>query len=98
MRKCQAAIAPNILTIKFRSQPWETSLARFLILLINNNPAKCCHLILSSTCVFSNGQFYDQCRICRCPILILSLLVSPPSCPLFRLDIKLIESRAKIIN
>ncbi len=104
MRKCRDVVAPNILTVKFRSQIWETSLARFHILLIYINPAKCCHLILSNTCVFSKSQFYDWRRIrCR-PTLVLSPSLSLclsailSTCPLFRFDIKLIGLCAKIIN
>jgi hypothetical protein len=87
-----------------RSQLWETSLARFLILLINNNPAKCCHLIFIDTCLFSNGLFYDRRRLlpqptlALSPSLSLSLSATLSSCPLFRFDRKLIESRVKIIN
>jgi hypothetical protein len=48
------------------------SLARFLLLLINNNSAKCFRLSLSKTCVFFNGLFYNWRYTCRCPTLILS--------------------------
>ncbi len=40
MRKRQIAVAPNILAVKI-DRSWETSLARFLILIINNNCPKC---------------------------------------------------------
>jgi hypothetical protein len=50
VRKCQVVVSPNILAIK-TDLSWETSLARFLILLINNNSAKCWPSCLSTMCI-----------------------------------------------
>ncbi len=50
VRKCQVVISPNILAVK-TDRLWETSLARFLILLINNNSAKCWPSCLSTMCI-----------------------------------------------
>jgi hypothetical protein len=51
VRKCRVVVAPNFLAIKIDGS-WETSLARFLILLINNNCSKCWSSCLSNTCIF----------------------------------------------
>ena len=77
-------IAPNILAVKI-DRLWETSLARFLILLINNNPAKCCHLILSTHVYFLMFHFTtNTVSLVNLHSLSLprSLSVSPLSYPL----------------
>ncbi len=90
VRKCRVVKAPNILAVK-TDQSWETSLARFLILLINNICANVDHLVYQ-TCAFFNGPFYNRCYIRHSPTLVLSPLLCLsailPSCPLFCFNIK----------
>ncbi len=103
MRKCWIVVAPNILTVK-TDHSWETSLARFLILLINNNPTKCLNQMYYQTCVFPNDQFTTDttsaAHLCSLS-LPRSLSVSPLSCLLspasFQIYKRLFD-RMKIIN
>ncbi len=63
VRKCQVVVVPIILAVKI-DWSWETSLARFFILLINNNHFKCWPSCLSNMCIFWRS--------------ILQLMLCPP--------------------